>query len=445
MLERLSGVDSEHVEGLVREHPDIRGCVVLSTCNRFELYLELRSEDSLQGLWPVLSASFGMAEEVLRESFAVIRDARVPEYLFAVSSGLESIAVGEGEISGQVRRSLERAHDAELTTPRLEQLFQAAASASRGVKQHTSLASAGRSLVRLALELASSSVGAWDRAEVLLVGTGAYAGASLKALRDRGVRRVQVYSPSGGAHRLAGREGVVPVAERGLRGALATADLVVTCSSVDEPVVRFQDMQAARLAPGRAAATLLIDLGMPRNVDPLVARLDGVELLDIETLRIHAPLEDLGAAEEARCIVARAANEFTARQAEADLGHAIAALRRHVTAFAEQEIARSGRRDPQGAAAVSLRRLANTLLHEPSVRAKELARQGRGDEFVRAVEVLFGVRPQAAEAEAAPSSCPYLSARGRRDREAGALQLLAAPCVGDGQRGCAADGCPVRR
>lgn len=465
MLERLSGIDLERIDALVREHPAISGGVVLATCNRFELYLdgpfaqdslarnapardEPAADDSLQALWPVLAETFSMPERTLRESFAVIRGERVPEYLFAVSSGLESIAVGEGEISGQVRRALERARGAGLTTPRLEQLFQTASTTSRGVKQQTALAGTGRSLVRLALELASSSVGAWERANVLLVGTGAYAGASLKALRDRGVRRVHVYSPSGGAHRLADREGVVPVEQRGLRGALAAADLVVTCSSVDEPVIRFEDAQAARLAPGRAPATLLIDLGMPRNVDPLVARIDGVELLDIETLRIHAPLEDLGAAEEARCIVARAADEFTAKQAEADLGHAIAALRRHITGLTEREIARAGSKDPDGAAAASLRRLANTFLHEPSMRAKELARQGRGEEFMRAIEVLFGVMPaEQAETAAPMQSCPYLIGRAEeRAAEPSAAApagtrltvLEAAPATGAPASGCPA-------
>ena len=414
VLEKLSTVDRAELDALLGRSPGVRGGVVLATCNRFELYLDVAdADDLLPRLYPGLARVLGAGEELLRDQLDVVRGDDVPTYLFSVSSGLESVVVGEGEISGQVGRALEQARESELTTSRLEHLFQRAATTSRGVKHGTGLQSAGRSLVRLALDLAESQVTDWARANVVLVGTGNYAAAALKALRDRGVERVAVHSPSGRANRFAQREGVEAVTPRDYLERVASADLIVTCSNADEPVLELDGLRAARLAPGRAASTLVIDLGMPRNVDPMVARLDGVDLLDLETIRMHAPLDDLDAAEEARCIVARAAAEFRAHEAEAELHHAIAAFRRHVTQLTEAEVDRSGERLGDDGPAV-LRRLANTILHAPTVRAKELAREGRGREFIDAIEVLFGVsapelEPGATERPEA-SACPHLAA-----------------------------------
>ncbi|MGO2112627.1 MAG: glutamyl-tRNA reductase, partial [Pseudoclavibacter sp.] len=272
VLEKLSAADRSSVDRLLSSIDGVDGGVVLSTCNRFELYLEVADVDSLMPrLYPELARALGAPENTLREQLSVMRGEQVPEYLFAVSSGLESVVVGEGEISGQVRRALDEARDASLTTTRLEQLFQRAATTSRSVKHGTGLQTAGRSLVRLALDLSASQIGDWSSARVLLVGTGNYAAASLKALRDLGVRHVGAYSPSGRANRFAEREGVDPVGEGEFLDAVADADLIVTCSSADEPVLDYSGMQSARMAPGRAASTLVIDLGMPRNVDPMIA------------------------------------------------------------------------------------------------------------------------------------------------------------------------------
>lgn len=393
MLEKLAAAERGDVEGFLSRTPEVAGAVIVSTCNRFELYLDLHDEQvdrTLPRLWSGLADAVGASEPALREQLRVVTDAKVPEYLFAVSSGLESVVVGEGEISGQVRRSLEESREAGLTTTRLEQLFQSASTAARGVKHHTELQGAGRSLVRLALDLAASQILDWSRARVLLIGTGNYAGATLKALRDRGVQDVGVYSPSGRAHRFAEREGVRAVEERQFRESVANAELIITCSTAEQPVLDYDTVRRARLAPGRAEASLVIDLGMPRNVDPMVGKLSGVDLLDLEILRRHAPLNDLSAAEAARCVVARAAAEFQATQAEAEVHRGIAALRQHVTDLAESEVSRTQSRLGEPGT-IALRRLANTILHAPSVRAKELARQGRGEEFLQAIELLFGV------------------------------------------------------
>ena len=407
LLERLSRVDVDRLEELIAHSPGIDGGVVLSTCNRFELYLDVQDAIGLDVFFPALASTSGVDEDVLRTHIRIHGDGDVAEYLFSVATGLESVAIGEDEIAGQVRRALQRSRRAGLTTSSLEQLFQTAAMTSKGVKAKTNLAGQGRSLVSLALDLAASQVAEWSTTNVVLVGTGAYAGASLTALAARGAGRVGVFSPSGRAHTLADRYAITPIEAPRLAEHLANADLVITCTTSDDYVLDFDLMRNVRLAPGANERVLLIDLGLPRNIDPLVAKLDGVDLLDLETLRRHAPLDDLSTTELARCIVARAALEFEQTRQEQQAAAAITGFRSAVQAHVEAEIERV-RADDEVAAA--MRRLGNALLHPPTMRVKELARDGRGAEAVAALGLLYGVEPDADAAIA--TRCPIDHTRG---------------------------------
>lgn len=405
LLERLSGAPVDEVEEALRAVPGLTGLIVLSTCNRFEVYLDLASADSIPEVWSALAAGVGVDPQTLRSSLRTIVDADVPSYLFSVSSGLESVVVGEGEIAGQVRRSLEHAREGGLTSGALEHLFQAAATTSKGVKAHTEIAGNGRSLVKFALELAESEISDWSGANALLIGTGAYAGASLKALEERGVRGIGVFSPSGRAHTFAERYDVRPVERRALPEALAGADLVITCTNSERYVLSADLLRTTRLAPGRSERQLIIDLGMPRNVDPLAGKVTGISLLDLETLRLHAPLEDLSATELARCIVARAATTFAEQLQETTAASQISAFRSLVTGRAEAEIAKNAARSGTLDSETAMRRLANALLHDPTLRIKELARAGRADEAAWALELLFGI-PADDSASPAALGCP---------------------------------------
>jgi glutamyl-tRNA reductase len=137
---------------------------------------------------------------------------------------------------------------------------------------------------------------------------------------------------------------------------------------------------------------LVIDLGMPRNVDPAIVSLPGIELLDLETISLHAPVEELTAADEARELVGSAAARFTA---ERSVEPAIVALRAHIFDLLDAEIARAHQRgDRSSETEAALRHLAGVLLHGPSVRAKDLALEGRAQDVVTALDVLFGVQSE---------------------------------------------------
>ncbi|WP_144765100.1 glutamyl-tRNA reductase [Curtobacterium sp. 9128] len=393
LLERLSIGAPAAASRLVTDSDVLDGAVVLATCNRFEAYLDIAGDDRDSAVsatvQAVASASGLQGDEVL-DSVSVLGGKDVVQHLFAVSSGLESVVIGETEISGQVRRSLEEARANGTTTSDLERLFQEAAHTSRGVKTRTRIGAAGRSLVRLGLELASSRVTDWAHTDVLLVGTGSYAATTIAALRDRGAERIQVHSPSGRAPWFAAKHDLVAATD--LRQAIATSDVVITCTSSEVPVIGPADLDDG-------VRRIVIDLGLPRNVDPAAAGVDGVELLDLETIGIHAPIAELNAESEARAMVDDAVSRFRAQAMEQSTTPALVAFRKHVFAILDDEIDRVHRRGdstPETAEQTerALRHLVGVLLHRPSVRARELGRAGRGDEFVGALDALFGVRAE---------------------------------------------------
>lgn len=389
LLEKLSFGAETAAESLVRSDEPVSGAVVLATCNRFEAYLEVggrdraSSEAAVDATVTAMSGASGVDPEALRRTVAVLSGDDVVKHLFAVSSGLESVVVGEDEISGQVRRALERARRAGTTSSGLEQLFQRASTTSRAVKSTTAVGAAGRSLVRLALELASSRIADWSNRRVLLVGTGSYARTTLAALADRGADDVTVFSPTGRAEGFASGRGLAWTID--LRAALTEADVVVTCTTVASHVVTPDLVEAGR-------RRLIIDLGLPRNVDPDVASIEGIELLDLETISLHAPLEELRATTDARAVVGRAAAAFTAAESEQLVAPAVVALRTHVLGLVEAEIARArARGDSTVQTEAALRHLGSVLLHTPSVRARELARAGEADEFAAGLSALYGI------------------------------------------------------
>ncbi|MDR6905652.1 glutamyl-tRNA reductase [Agromyces sp. 3263] len=417
MLERLSANAEQAAPRILDGHDAVHGAVVVATCNRFEAYLDLEAPEGSSPVTAVheairaVGSVAGLEPDELRSTFGFVHGNAVAGHLFSVASGLESVVVGEGEIAGQVRRSLEQARADGTTTPELERLFQRASQTSRRVKNETGIGGEGRSLVRLALDLAESRITDWAQTRVLLVGTGRFAGASLAALRDRGVTDVRVYSPSGRGTKFAHNHGIASVPQGEYAAVAADVDIIVTCTTAEHHVVDRALLSVGRESLAASVVTisgtpapeaarvrqLVIDLGLPRNVAPDVVDVPGVELLDLETIKIHAPLEELGATDAAREIVTRDARAFGATTEERDLAPAVVALRTHVYDILDGEIERArSRGDDDGRTERALRHMAGVLLHTPMVRSRELARAGEQAAWIDGLEALFGVRPDAA-------------------------------------------------
>lgn len=378
VLESLSEVAPAATIDLVAHNDFVAGAVLVATCNRFEAYLDVEepltagTAITVCSLLESLSERTGLSVDTLHASIAVHEGADAAAHLFAVTSGLESVVIGEAEISGQVSRALDKARLDGTTTRDLERLFQRATHTSRGIKNNTAIAGSGKSLVRLALELASSRVADWSTTRVLVVGTGRYAVTTVNALRDKGALDLRVFSPSGRDAAFALKHGLTQSED-------FDVDVIVTCTV------------SALLGTERFSATskcLVLDLGLPRNVDPAVGQLDGVDLLDLETISLHAPLEELNAHADARDLVRTAAHEFAA---ESQAEPAIVALRKHHFALLDAEIARATARGAGEETISALRHLGGVLLHGPSVRAREFAADGRIDEFDAALSSLYNI------------------------------------------------------
>ncbi len=418
-LERLS-VGAEGVaRGVVAAGGPVRGAVVLATCNRFEIYLDVPDTEELSTAVDRVIGTVGAAsdadEDEVRGALRLRTGTDVARHLFAVAAGLDSMVVGEREIAGQVRRAFALAQEHAAATGDLERLFANAARSSRTVEAHAGLGTLGRSVVGVALDLAqarfagagasgtraSGARGAgatappWDEVRVLLIGTGSYAGVSLAALRARGCRDVAVFSASGRAQEFALARDVRAVPGDGLLGALGEADLVVACSGSLTPVLDAAQVEAARPASERGDRPLVVvDLSLQRDVDPAVGALNGVALIDLAAVREHAPDVRDEQLARAAAIVETAAEQFEGALAERAIDHAVVALREHVQAAVEAEIARLPRGNvPAEQVERAMRRLAATLLHTPSVRARDAARAGLVEDYLMALRLLHGIEP----------------------------------------------------
>jgi len=319
--------------------------------------------------------------------------------------------VGEREIAGQVRRALSSAQDAGISTPALVRLFQAAAKTAKDVGAQTALGKRGMSIVSVALDLATELQDARSLAgmTVVLFGTGAYAGAAMAQLAQRGCTDIRVYSGSGRAGAFVESRGGAALDAATLPVALADAHLLLGCSGSDRQV------SAGELARARhdgSPQLTVIDLALSHDFAPEIADLPSVDLLTLETVRQAAPPEQESTLVEAAALVADAATSFEQAQKARSLDHAIVALRRHTMAVLDDEIAKIRQQHGCSAATAevefAMRRMVKQLLHVPTVRAKELAAAGDADSYTAALEALYGitVQPPALGRAAAESLAP---------------------------------------
>ena len=316
----------------------------------------------------------------------------VAAHLFAVASGLDSMVVGEAEISGQVAAALRHAQAAGSVTPSLNLLFQSASRTAKRVASSTGLGAAGRSVASVALDVAETWVGHWDAATVLLIGTGSFARVVVAALRSRGCGQIRVFSASGRASAFATDRGLDPVGADQLESALVETDLVVTASgtgaaalstSLLEPVLR---RRGDRTLP-------IIDLALRPDVPVAVRGLRGVEVIDLHTAARRAG-GHAESVERAAAVVIESVSAFEDRLAVRSLDPAVIALRAHVETTVQRELDRlRARVSPEVAAEIdhAAHRMTRSLLHTPTVQARALARTGSGEDYVRALHTLFGI------------------------------------------------------
>jgi glutamyl-tRNA reductase len=399
--------------------PDIAETFVISTCNRVEVYAEVgRFHGGVAGVCELLSRHSGIPPHELTSCLYVHYEDRAVQHLLAVSSGLESMVVGEGQILGQVRSALKLAGDQGTLGRSLRDLGRLALRAGKRARAETGIDRLGLSLVSVGIDLAvpgptsvNRDAGALSGLDVLVVGAGAMSGLAVATAARAGAARLTVANRTRAkAERLAaGVAGEIESAVADLTdlpAAIAAADLVISCTGAANLVITEAAVREvlARRQPGREL--VLLDLAMPRDVDPAVGDLPGVRVIGMDDLRGTGG--GVGADDEAavRAIVDEEFAAYGSAVKAARVTPTVVALRAKAATVVDIELTRlAGRLAEEGVSghaldeiAQTVRRVVDKLLHAPTVRVKELASSPDGEEYAAALRVLFDLDPRTVDA-----------------------------------------------
>lgn len=401
MLEKLV-MDADRVSKLqeaLAQTELVRESAVLSTCNRLEIYADVeRFHGSVEAVGRLLcELSETDPESVVPHLFVHYDDASVA-HLFKVASGLDSMVVGEGQILSQVRESLRFGQEAGHIGPTLNSLFQQALRVGKRAHAETGIDRAAPSLVGVALDQASAHLGPIAGKRAVIVGAGAMASLAVATLDRLGAAEIVIANRTGAnARRLAQQYGGRAIDLDEVDEAIEQADVLISCTGATGIVIRTGDLagRAASAADGKPFA--VIDLALPHDVDPAVADLPGVKLIGLSTLaeEIHdAGSEDVAAA---RDIVAQEVNAFRSARAAASATPTVIALRSMATSVVDSELDRLSGLLPELDQTVrsevekAVRRVADKLLHQPTVRVKELAAEEGKLNYAAALAELFAL------------------------------------------------------
>ncbi len=381
---------------------------IISTCNRTELYVvsgnPVAAESAMLGL---LAQNAGIRPTELTEVMYAPRNCDAARHLYRVAGGLDSMIVGEFEVQGQVRRAHELARDAGTVGPMLHRLFQAALATGKRIRTETALSEGRASVSSVAVRLAQETLGDLRDRHVVIVGAGETSELTAQALAGEGVATVFLANRRADrARSIAQRFGGEVVSLHDLPQQLVAADIVVSSTSSPHPIIGGDELEQV-VAERGGRPLLLIDIAVPRDIDPACGELPGVRLYDIDDLQsvvaatLSSRTAEVAAATE---IVEDEIKRFARWMGQQDVLPAIADLREHGRAIVDQVLAENrGRwegateRDLARIDAVA-RAVMQRLLHEPTIRLRE---SGHGR--VELMRELFGLDAGSSEAEdAAP-------------------------------------------
>jgi glutamyl-tRNA reductase len=418
VLEQLSTDESDQAKIVdqVLQSSLVTEAMVLSTCNRVEVYAVVDAfHGGLSVIGQVLAEHSGMSLNDLTK-YAYVRYAEAAvEHLFAVASGLDSAVIGEQQVLGQVRRAYAAAEANHTVGRILHELAQRALSVGKRVHTETGIDAAGASVVSVALGMADAKLSGLAGRSAVIIGAGAMGSLSAKHLVRSGVARAHIVNRSLPRARRLART----LAESGVQAdavpldavpsVLSDADVVVCCTGAVRPVVSLADVHHALARRAEEHDLVICDLGMPRDVDPSVAGLPGVWVVDMDRIQ-REPSARAAASdtEAARAIVAAEVANYLAGQRMAEVTPTVTALRQRAADVVEAELLRLDNRLPglqpahRDEVARTMRRVVDKLLHAPTVRVKQLAGAPGGDTYAEALRELFELDPQAVEAVAGP-------------------------------------------
>jgi glutamyl-tRNA reductase len=400
VLEKLVVPSTQLNDVLARLHaePAIDEVVVLSTCNRFEVYASTHGpvEPVTRAVADVVAARGRIPVDELLRMARIRVGAAAVEHLFSVACGLDSMAVGEDQIVAQIKVAARAAAEAGTTGPNVTGALDAALRVSKRARTETGISTAGISLARAGVELADAHLGGLDARHAVVLGTGTVGRLAARLLRETGVGRLSVAGRrAAGVADAASTTHAVPLRAIDVPATLADADLLITATGCPVPVVLAEQVRAAR---GRTPQRRLfvLDLGMPPDVEPAVGALAGVTLVDINALGRHlADHEVPDEVPRVRAIVAAEVASYFDRLNEAVAAPFIGAMHAHIRHLVEAELRRMHDRLPslseqqQAETTATVYRIVRKFLHRPTIRAKQLSTDPAGAVYLDALRQLF--------------------------------------------------------
>jgi glutamyl-tRNA reductase len=385
-------------------HDEIYEAVAISTCNRTEIYLVVGDAvEAESAALSSMSRQAGIRPTELVDAIYSLRDDDAVRHLFEVTAGLDSMIVGEAEVQGQVKRAYELALVEGVTGPISNRLFRDALAAGKRARSETGVGRSQTSVSSVAVELARATLGELDTRTVLVIGAGANGELTARALHERGVHTVFVanrrYDRAIG---LAQRFGGTAVRFEDMLPRLMETDIVVSSTASPHQIVGREEL-AVLMEQREGRPLMIIDIAVPRDIDPEVGTLPGVTLYDMDDLQRQVA-RNLGSREaearRARTIVVEEVERFARWRTSLDVVPTISALRERgsqiVADVLRENESRWASLSEEDRARVEL--LANAvvsrLLHEPTVRLKGAGAEGESYVYIQALRELFGLEPE---------------------------------------------------
>lgn len=392
----------------------IEEAVVVSTCNRTEVYAEaLAFHGALADLSAAVTARTGVQIDALQPHLYVHYEDRGIAHAFRVASGLDSMAVGESQILGQLRQSLTRAQDNGHVGPHLNALLQQALRVGKRVHTETEIDAVSQSLVGAGLDWAREVLGPLTEARVIVVGAGGMSALATATVAREGIASLTVVNRSAeAAQRLAARHGAQAAPFEELGDLLPAADIVISCTGATGRIVTTDMAQAAGVVRG-GQPQVFLDLALPHDVETEVADLPHATRIGLAELGEHlAGTDSAPQVKEASELVTGEVAEYLTSRSAQSVAPTVKALRARAAGLVDSELERLIRRSPglsqhdRAEVERTLHRVVEKLLHTPTVRVKELADSAPQGSYARALSELFDLDPRDVSAVSVPPQDP---------------------------------------
>lgn len=404
ILEQVATIDADEILPLLGAGDAVAEVLLLSTCNRIEVYTEVsRFHSAVESVTGILAKSAGLDPDQLSKHLYVHYEDAAVRHAFRVASGLDSMVVGDEQILGQFREAFKAAVDQGQAGRSLHLLAQSALRVGKRVHTDTGIGRHGASVVEVAIGQAACHFGSLTGRHVVVIGSGSMSSLAASVASAQGARVTIVGRTTASVHRLAEAVGGHGAELVDLDAQLRTADVVVSATGATGLLVTKDHLAGA--LEGIEADIFVCDLALPHDTDPDIADLPGVQRLDLAGI---AALPDARVAGEslrsAEDIVLAATADFGARQTSAKVEPVVVALRSRAEEVVEEELGRLRLRNPEltdeqfTEIARAMRRVVATLLHTPTVRMKEFAIDPGGDRYAAALHALFDLDPAAVSA-----------------------------------------------